>query len=133
MKKKYIIISVIIVIFALVYFSIISPIYENYKGATNVKNFAEDKENVFVNTSYCLFKINKDNNEISEVKKINDYIVEIVVDENDEKWVITYDDTLYSFKNEQKVTKYHPPFKIDKNQYMNDWDNIKIDVEFWNF
>lgn len=126
-KKKNIIISVIIVIFALVYFSIISPIYENYKDATNVKNFTEDKENVFVNTFYGLFKINKGNNEISQVKKINDYIVDVVVDENDEKWLITYDDTLYSFKNEQKITKNHPPFKIDKNQYINQWENIKID------
>ena len=128
-KKKYILISACIVVFALVYFSIISPIYENYKDATNVvKNFTEDKENVFVNTFYGLFKINKDNNEISEVKKmVWGLIYEIVVDENDEKWVIAYEDTLYSFKNEQKVTKHHPPFKIDKNQLMNDWDNIKID------
>lgn len=126
-KKKYIIISVIIVIFALVYFSIISPIYENYKDATNVKNFTEDKENVFVNTFYGLFKINKGNNEISQVKKINNYIHKTVADKNYEKWVITYYDTLYSFKNEQKVTKYHPPFKINKNQYFNEWMNIKID------
>ena len=126
-KSKIIIYISLILLLLFTYLSIIAPIYRNYEKAINVKNFAEDKENVFVNTSYCLFKINKDNNEISKVKKINDYIVEIVVDENDEKWVITYDDTLYSFKNEQKVTKYHPPFKIDKNQYMNDWDNIKID------
>lgn len=130
-KKKYIIISVIIVIFALVYFSIISPIYENYKDATNVKNFTEDKENVFVNTYYGLFKIKKVTNEISQVKKINEHINEIVADENDEKWVVSMlnylDYTLYSFKNENKVTRHNSPFKIDKNQIWNDWENIKID------
>lgn len=126
-KSKIIIYISLILLLLFTYFSIIAPINRNYNDATNVKNFAEDKENVFVNTFYGLFKINKGNNEISQVKKINDYIGEIVVDENDEKWLITYDDTLYSFKNEQKITKHHPPFKTDKNQIWNDLENIKID------
>ncbi len=131
MKKKYILISAFIVIFFIAYFFIIDPINRNYEKATNVKNFAEDKENVFVNTFYGLFKIKKVTNEISQVKKINDYIVEIVADENDEKWVISMlgfmDYALYSFKNENKVTKHTSPFKINKDQIWNDWENIKID------
>ena len=127
-KKKYILISVIIVVLALLYFSIISPIYENYKDATNVKNFAEDKENVFVNTSYGLIKIKKGSEEISDIKKFNFTMDEIVIDENDEKWIISFlNDTIYSFKNNSKVTKHNSPFKIDKNKNSNFWENIKID------
>jgi hypothetical protein len=127
-KKKYILISVIIVVLALVYFSIISPVYKNYNDATFVKNFAEDKENVFVYNSYGLIKIKKGSDEISDIKKINFTMDEIVVDENDEKWFISFlDDTIYSFKNNSKVTKHNSPFKIDKNKNSNFWENIKID------
>ena len=93
-----------------------------------MKNFTEDKENVFVNTFYGLLKINKGNNEISQVKKINNYIHKTVVDKNDEKWFISFlNDTIYSFKNNSKVTKHNFPFKIDKDKNSNFWENIKID------
>jgi hypothetical protein len=131
MKKKYILISAFIVILVIAYLSIISPIYKNYNDATNVKNFTEDKENVIVNTFYGLFKIKKETNEISVVKKFNFNVDEIVVDENDEKWIVSMrgflDYTLYSFINENKVTTHNSPFKIDKDQIWNDWENIKID------
>jgi hypothetical protein len=37
------------------------------------------------------------------------------------------DYTLYCFNNENKVTKHKSPFKINKDQVWNDWENIKID------
>lgn len=115
-KSKIIIYISLILLLLFTYLSIIAPINRNYNDATNVKNFAEDKENVFVNTFYGLFKIKKETNEISEVKGLGPYLQKIVVDKNDEKWVISYD-TLYSFKNEQKITKHNLPNKNFKSGY----------------
>lgn len=126
MKKKYIIISAFIVILVVTFLTIISPIYRNYNDATFVKNFSEDKETVFVNTFYGLFKINKKTNELSQLKNIDGYILKIVVDENDEKWVIS-DNTLYSFKNENKITKHNCPFK---NESVDTWENLVIEKLF---
>lgn len=106
MKKKYILTAALIALLGITYFSIISPIYKSYKNATIITNFAEDSENVFVNTFHGIFKINKKTNQISE---INFLINKIVVDENDEKWLISHD-TLYSFKNENKILSHNSNF-----------------------
>ena len=122
MKKKYILTAALIALLGITYFSIISPIYKNYKDATIIRNFVEDSDNIFINSWNGLYKINKVSNQISKIK-FNSSIEKIVVNKDDVKWFIS-EDTLYSFKNEHKIIKHGSSLK---EGIINDWRDLTID------